>query len=35
MDFRNELKNLNYNIILYGYYVGDNMMFDVLEDYLK
>lgn len=35
MDFRNELKNLNHNTILYGHHVGDNTMFDVLEDYLK
>ncbi len=29
MDFRNELKNLNHNTILYGHHVGDNTMFDV------
>ena len=34
MDFRNELKNLNHNTIIYGHHVG-NTMFDVLEDYLK
>lgn len=34
MDFRNELKNLNHNTIIYGHHVGDNTMFDVLEDYL-
>ncbi|CAM4126989.1 SrtB family sortase [Staphylococcus schweitzeri] len=35
MDFRNTLQTLNYNTILYGHHVGDNTMFDVLEDYLK
>ena len=35
MDFRNTLQSLNYNTILYGHHVGDNTMFDVLEDYLK
>ena len=32
MDFRNELKNLNHNTIIYGHHVGDNTMFDVLKN---
>ncbi|MCG3400444.1 class B sortase [Staphylococcus massiliensis] len=34
-DYRNNVKQLSYNTIIYGHHVGDGTMFDILPQYLK
>lgn len=35
MDYRNSLNPLDKNTVIYGHHIGDQTMFDVLDDYLK